>query len=554
MSVRVRFAPSPTGHVHIGNIRVAIFNWLFARHEGGKFLLRIEDTDRERSTAEAIQTLLDAMQWLGLNYDEEPVYQSRELPRHRAAAEQLIAAGFASKAAPNAPTVLHIDSRLFDPTFVTAPQEEVEIAVGRDELYADRFGLVQVTRGSDGQAFHRPIGWDTVPDLQIIAENGEALSGTMLRAAMVKSDGVEQKAVMINGKRPAMLRFRRRFVFFNDLVLGRMEKPLDSIRDFVILRSDGTPVFHLANVVDDISMGITHILRGNDHVENTFRHLFIFKALGVAPPQYGHFPMIVNSKGKPYSKRDGDAYVGDFKAKGYLPECLFNFLALCGWSAGDNREIISREEMVGIFNLSRVNQAPAQFNMEKLAWMNGQYLMRKDISELLPLVAAELRSVLGEDAALRTGEYPGELGGSDWLARFIEIMQEHVKTLRDLVIAGRYFFLPPASLDPTAVKKALAKNNGAGWRTLAEVRERLAALPIWEERVLQEAVEQYAADRGIKLGEVAQPLRVALTGSLASRGIFEVLHLVGRGESLRRIDRALHSGFNPKADPAYNSP
>ncbi|MCX7933805.1 MAG: glutamate--tRNA ligase [Planctomycetota bacterium] len=539
MSVRVRFAPSPTGHVHIGNIRVAIFNWLFARHEGGKFLLRIEDTDRERSTPAAIQTLLEAMQWLGLDYDEEPVYQSRQLPRHRAAAERMIAAGFASTAGPDAPIVLHLDRRLFDPAFVTDPREEVDLDVSQGDLYAEHRGLVHVTRDSAGQIFQRPIAWDAMPELRILAADGDALSGDALRAALSAAAVGERQEVVVAGKRPAVLRFRRRFVFFDDLVLGRMEKPLDSIRDFVIMRSDGTPVFHLANVVDDIDMRITHILRGNDHVENTFRHLFIFKALGATPPKYGHFPMIVNSKGKPYSKRDGDAYVGDFKAKGYLPECLFNFLALCGWSSGDNREIMSRQEMIAAFSLSRVNAAPAQFNLEKLAWMNGQYLMRKEISDLVPLVAAEVRAALGEAAAQPAAEYPGELGGAEWLARLIAVMQEHVKTLRDFVVASRYFFLAPEALDPKAVEKVLAKNDGAGWKVLAELRERLASLPVWSESALEEAVNRYAAERSLKLGEVAQPLRVALTGGTASRGIFEVLHLVGRRASLQRIDRAL---------------
>ena len=238
-TVRVRFAPSPTGNVHIGNIRAAIFNWLFARHEGGAFLLRIEDTDRERSTPDAIENLLDAMDWLGLDFDEEPLYQSSRLEAYREAAERLIEGGFAYR------------SDLGDPA------------------------------------------------------KGEAV---VFRA--------------------------HRTVVFEDLVKGRMRKDEKQMKDFVILRSDGTPVFHLANVVDDIHMGITHVIRGDDHVDNTFNHLLIYEALEAAPPRFAHLPMLVNDRGKPYSKRDGDAFVGEFREKGYLPEALFNFLALLGWSPG----------------------------------------------------------------------------------------------------------------------------------------------------------------------------------------------------------------------------
>ena len=281
MSIRVRFAPSPTGQVHIGNIRAAIFNWLYARHTGGAFLLRVEDTDRERSTPEAIRTLLEVMAWLGMASDEPPVYQSARTARHLEVAAAMVAAGAAYR------------------------------------------------ENRDGK-------------------------GECIVCRMPKTGRVE----------------------FTDAVKGRIRKQAEDTQDFIIVRSDGTPVFHLANVVDDHDMRITHVIRGDDHVENTFKHLQIFRAMGVEPPVYAHLPMIVNHMGKPYSKRDGAAFVGDFQAQGFLPEALFNFLALLGWAPGDDREILSRDEMVAAFDLDRCKSSAARFDLKKLVWMNGEYLRR----------------------------------------------------------------------------------------------------------------------------------------------------------------------------------
>ena len=253
--IRVRFAPSPTGKVHIGNIRAAIFNWLYARHAGGKFLLRVEDTDLERSTPEAIQALIDCMQWLGLDWDEEIFYQTSQREHHLAVAEDLVARGLA---------------------------------------YRENKG-----------------------------GKGECVIFRMPREGVIAYD---------------------------DLVKGHIEKQAKDTQDFVIVRSDGSPVFHLANVLDDITQGVTHIIRGDDHVENTFKHIMLFRALGAPVPQYAHLPMIVNHAGKPYSKRDGSAFVGEFREQGYLPETLFNYLALLGWAPGDDREIMTREEMTEAFS------------------------------------------------------------------------------------------------------------------------------------------------------------------------------------------------------------
>ena len=290
MSVRVRFAPSPTGNVHIGNIRAAIFNWLFARHhENGRFLLRIEDTDRERSTPEAVKAILNAMEWLGINYDEEPLYQSTQHVRHLEAAQQLLANGQAYKE----------------------------------------------DKGGTGQ--------------------GECI--------LFRMPGTDMA--------------------FHDEIKGDLRKEAKDMKDFVIVRSDGSPVFHLANVVDDITQNITHIIRGDDHVENTFRHVALYRALGAPVPRYAHLPMIVNAQGKPYSKRDGAAYVGQFREMGYSADALFNYLTLLGWSPGEDREKMSRAEIIAAFTLDRVKSAPAQMDLRKLTHMNGLYLAELPLDQFM---------------------------------------------------------------------------------------------------------------------------------------------------------------------------
>ncbi len=522
---RVRFAPSPTGNVHIGNIRAAIYNWLFARRNGGKFLLRVEDTDLERSTPEAIRTLLEAMDWLGLDFDEEPMYQSKQIHRHMAVVEDMIAKQYATKLE-NGPTIMHLDGALLDPSFVTEPREEVEVDVSKGELRTTARGVDYVTHGSDGKEYHNPISRDAMPGLRVRMEDGTEKPGDALLS------GAEGTAEAALGGRPSKLRFRRRYVFYNDLVLGRLEKPLDSIRDLVIVRSDGSPVFHLANVVDDADQGVTHILRGNDHVENTYRHLFIFRAMGATPPRYGHFPMIVNAKGKPYSKRDGDAYVGDFREKGCLPECLFNFLALCGWGREDGVEIMTKKEMAEHFSLDRVSASPAQLNLEKLAWMNGQYLMKMPVSDLAPLVAAELKA-----AGIRV-----DAVSPDWLGRLILLEQERLKTVKDFVANTTYFFTEGVAHDPKAVEKVLAKKEGAGFAVLAGLKDVLERQTDWTAEELERSALAFAEAEGRKIGDLAQPLRVAVTGGTVSRGIWEVVELLGRARTLARVGAALALG------------
>lgn len=538
-SIRVRFAPSPTGNVHIGNIRVAIYNWLFARHQKGAFLVRIEDTDLERSTPEAVAALMDVMEWLGMDYDEQPVYQTAQRPRHEQEADRMQNLGLAYLDNSDDPGVMFMISKeLYDPSFVTEPGEVAHIATDKAaSVRASRRNVIICDQNQKtGEEFLRPVPWDAIEaDLAITLENGSVVNGAEVRAQVDQKIGDDPRFAKeldlegLLGSRVLDLAFRRRMVFFDDLVLGRREKPLDSLRDFVIIRGDGSPVFHLANVSDDIIMNVTHVLRGNDHVENTFRHLFLFRAIGATPPRFGHFPMIVNAAGKPYSKRDGDAYVGDFREKGFLPEALFNFLALLGWAPGDDREKMSLREMAESFTLDRVSASPAQINFDKLEWLNGQYIMDMDGDDLGRMLSQTMCDAGGDP----------NLFGAEWFAQLVEVMRERIKTLAQFPEKTTYFFSDDIQIDLTEKKVAKVFKKDEARTTLALVRDFLASMDTWDAVHLDEELERFATEREIGMGMIGQPLRVALTGSTVSPGIGDTLSLIGRERSLARIDKAL---------------
>ncbi len=429
--IRVRFAPSPTGKVHIGNIRAAIYNWLFARHTGGKFLLRVEDTDLERSTPEAIQVLFDCMKWLGLDYDEEVFYQTKNVKRHLEVVEELKRIGRAY---------------------------EVE-KTSRD----GKTGIV-----------------------------------TMFR--MPKEGTIE----------------------FDDIVKGHMAKKAEDVQDFAIVRSDGSPIFHIANVVDDIDQRVTHIIRGDDHVENTFKHIEIFKALGAPIPKYGHLSMIVNQQGKPYSKRDGAAFVGEYREQGYLPEALFNYLLLLGWNPGDDREVLTREEMVKLFELEKVHVTAAMFDPRKLAWMNGEYI--KQIPQ------AEFRRIVEE----KVGAEKTAGRSEDWWNLFIAQMQPRTKTLNDMPGNVVYLFDDDYPIDPKAVEKRLAKPGVK--EILKDMVARLGAIEEWKAPVMEAMVKELSQGNG--MGPWVHPIRVAVSGRMDGPGLFELLELLGKEKTIARLENA----------------
>jgi glutamyl-tRNA synthetase len=430
-NIRVRFAPSPTGKVHIGNIRAAIYNWLYARHTGGKFLLRVEDTDLERSTPEAIQALLECMQWLGLDYDEAAFYQTKNKPRHMEAVEKLIASGHAYKCE----------------------------RTSRD------------------------------------GKTGEVVMFKM------PTEGV---------------------IEFDDIVKGKMSKKAEDIQDFAIVRSDGSPIFHIANVVDDIDQGVTHIIRGDDHVENTFKHICMFKALGAPVPKYGHLSMIVNQQGKPYSKRDGAAFVGEFRDQGYLPDALFNYLLLLGWNPGDEREVLTKSEMIELFDLAKVHVTAAKFDMKKLQWMNGEYIKRmpKDVftNELISRV---------NEAGMTIPE------GYD-LSYLVDQLQIRTKFLNDIPGACKCFFSDDFEMDEKAVDKRLKKDGVKA--ILIDLVERFKSAPEWNAIALENLVKELSQGNG--MGPWVHPIRVAVSGRGEGIGLFEMLQLLGRDKTLERLMNA----------------
>ncbi len=522
MTVRTRFAPSPTGHVHIGNIRVAIFNWLFARHEQGAFLLRIEDTDIERSTPEAIATLLEALKWLGLDADESPMYQTSQNKEHLEAAAKLLEDGAAYKSAKGGSgeaTLFRIpwDAEKVDNVSTVGEARitvhpEVPVVVS-----SEGFNFANVSK--KGKPVPAAACLAGFRDLRILDSSGTELFTLNDKIKAILTDNnvfeIENAAEFV---------FTRRQVEYQDLVKGTLAKPLDSMRDFVIVRSDGTPVFHLANVCDDITQKITHIIRGDDHVENTYRHLFLFAALGAQAPHYAHLPMIVNSAGKPYSKRDGDAFVGDFREKGYLPQALFNYLSLLGWSPGDDREKMTREEMIEAFGLDRVQSSAAQMDIRKLDNLNSLYIAEMPPTEFIEKCWQKVQEL---DWSAKVDK--------DYFARVAELLQSRAKKFQQ-VEEWRYFFTEP-EYDEAATRKLLKGNEIR--LALSEFKNKLQQsediTPETVERLIHEATDAV----NLKRGQLNQPLRLTVTGTKIGAGIYETIELLGYDRTVRRIEFAL---------------
>jgi glutamyl-tRNA synthetase len=523
MTVRVRFAPSPTGNVHIGNIRAAIFNWLFARHEGGEFLLRVEDTDIERSTPEAIAALLEVMDWLKLDVDGETMYQTSQAQVHLDAAQRLLDQGDAYRQAKGGGE----EATLFRLPFAAEKVPGVTV-VGPAEIQVHPG--VPVVVSSQGVEFagvskkgkETPGGGALAGFKDLTILDGQ---GNCVFALNDHLDQVLEQGESFTFEGVDRLCFTRRQVAYTDLVKGELAKPLDSMKDFVIVRSDGSPIFHLANVCDDITQGVTHIIRGDDHVENTYRHIFLFAALGAEPPKYGHLPMIVNSQGKPYSKRDGDAFVGDFRAKGFLPEALFNYLTLLGWSPGDDREKMSREEMVEAFSLDRVQQSSAQVDLRKLQNLNGQYVAELPFEEYLGLcqeAAAELPWYAEADPQV--------------FRQVAELLQSRTKLFTD-VADWAYFFVPMPEYDAKALRKFVAKGDSPA--ALAELRNLLSDVDFGDETAIESAIRAAETACGIAEGKLNQAVRVSVTGCGVGAGVYETMTILGRDCCLQRLDHAL---------------
>jgi len=462
MILRTRFAPSPTGFLHIGGARTALYCWLEARHRGGQFILRIEDTDRERSTNAAVQAILDGMHWLGLDPDEGPFYQTQRMDRYRAVAQQLQDAGKAYWAYES-----------------------------REELDAMRAAMKE--RGEkpryDGSARDAGLPYRDDPDRVLRFRNPQTGS-----------------------------------VVFEDKIKGRVEWANAELDDFVMLRSDGFPTYNFAVVVDDLDMRITEVIRGDDHVNNTPRQINLYEALGAAVPTFAHLPMILGPDGQKLSKRHGAVGVMQYREDGYLPHALLNYLVRLGWSHGD-QEIFSTTEMIELFDIAKVNHSAARFDFAKLGWLNQHYLKEGDPRELGKELAWHLER-LGLDVA--KGPDPAEV---------VVALRERVQTLKAMAEQARIWYAPIEAWDDKAVRKHLWAEGAAD--VLRAMHVKLAALPTWKPADIHALVAEVATERGIGMGKVAQPLRVAMTGSAVSPSIEDTVYLAGRDIALRRIEDAV---------------
>ena len=460
MDIKTRFAPSPTGYLHVGGARTALFSWLYARQNQGQFVLRIEDTDRERSTDASVNAILEGMAWLGLNYDEGPYYQTQRFDRYKEVIQQLVDQG--------------------DAYYCYCSKDELETR------RAEQMSRKEKPR-YDGRCRHgNPVKKDVQP--------------------------------VIRFKNPT-----EGSVLFNDCVKGDITINNSELDDLIIARGDGSPTYNLTVVIDDWDMGINYVVRGDDHINNTPRQINILKALGVEPPRYAHLPMILGDDGSRLSKRHGAVSVMQYRDDGFLPQALLNYLVRLGWSHGD-QEIFSIDEMIMHFDLASVNVSASAFNTQKLVWLNHHYLMTADPATITPHLQWHL-----EDQAINTADGPA-------LEDVVVALRERTKTLKEMAAASRYFYEDFESYDEKAAKKNF---KGEARQVLQQLGVQFSAVTEWDGEALHQIVLDTAQTMDLKLGKVAQPLRVAISGQAATPGIDVTLALLGRAKTLARIQCAI---------------
>ena len=460
MIVRTRFAPSPTGFLHIGGLRTALFCWLYARRHGGQFILRIEDTDLERSTEAAIQQILDGMEWAGLIQDEGPFFQTKRFERYKEVIEEMLAEGTAYRC--------------------YCTKEELE-----------QMRAQQTARGEkpryDGRWRERT---DSLPGAPFVVRFKNPLTGE---------------------------------VVVDDVVHGPVVFQNSELDDLIIARSDGTPTYNFCVVVDDMDMQITHVIRGDDHLNNTPRQLNMLLALAAKAPVYAHLPMILGADGAKLSKRHGAVSVLQYRDDGFLPEAVLNYLARLGWSHGD-QEIFTIEEMISLFDIADVNKSASAFNFEKLAWLNQQHMMRVPAARIVPVLRWHL-------------DREGIQAGNDaQLEQIIVVQRERAKTLREMALNSVFFFRAPTTYDEKAVRKHVTPE---ALTLLSDALQELAQLQDWSATAIHQLISNFSAARGISLGKLAQPMRLAVCGGTVSPPIDATLAILGKLESQSRLARAL---------------
>jgi glutamyl-tRNA synthetase len=487
--VRVRFAPSPTGYLHLGGARTALYNWLWTKKNHGTFILRIEDTDLERSTQESVQEIVDGLTWLGLDWDEGPFFQSQNLDKHVEAAHELLRRGHAYRC------------------FCT-----------REELDAQR---------AQAEANKVAFMYDG-------------------RCRELSSDAVDEK---MNQGMPSVIRFKvprdpGSIVAFEDAVYGRIEKKGQDIEDFVIVRSDGRPLYILSNAVDDAIDRITHVIRGADGLANTPKQVLLYHALGIEPPIFAHMPLTLDNKKAKLSKRTHGEVVtiAYYRRHGFIPWALCNFLALLGWSAPDGTEIFTREELIEAFDFSRINRSNSIFNYvpgdaknwtdPKAIHFNSTYIRTMPLETLLPLVKQEL-----QEAALWDDGYEG--GRGEWFAKTIDLIRARFLTLKDFATRGRCYFSDDFEFDPPAVKKNLSREPRLR-EYLPELARRLGDIPVFSGPGIEEVFRSYAEQKDIKAGLLINAARTAVSGTSVGPGLFEMLETIGREKVVKRLDDAVN--------------
>lgn len=477
MTIRVRIAPSPTGPIHVGNVHTALFNWLWARNKGGKFILRFEDTDQARSRAEWEQVIFDDLKWLGMDWDEgpdiggphEPYRQMARLDLYRQYADQLLADG-------------HVYKCYCTPEELDAERKEADAK----------------------KIFYK--------------YSRRCLHLTDEERARFEAEG-----------RQPVLRFRvpdNEVVRFNDIVRGPIEFPTHSISDFIIMRSNGIPLYNFAVVIDDVTMNITHIIRGEGHISNTPVQLLIYQALNLPIPEIGHVGHMTNAERGKLSKRKGEAAIRDYREKGILPEALMNFMVLLGWAPPDNMEFLTKEQMIELFRIEDVTPASSVFDTEKLEWMNGNYIRQKDLETF-----ANLSLPFVVDADLTTEAEARQRW--DWFKAVLAQVQERVRTLAEVPEQVRYFLQDEITMDEAAAAKFLSAEPTR--KFFSAIYAALQALPQWDLEAVEAAIRGCMDELGLKPKESIQPVRVAVTGRTASPGLFETVHLVGRERTLARL-------------------
>ncbi len=485
---RVRFAPSPTGYLHVGGARTALFNWLFARHEGGTFIVRVEDTDVERNRPELVHGILESLRWLGLQWDEGPVFQSQRMELYSAAARRVLDAGHGYWC-------------------FCAPS-----------LYAG------------GDAAPEEGGEDTPADSGTVAQAKPARKS----ACGCRNLTADQQAAERAAGKPAAIRFavpHSGITRFDDTVFGPREVANEELEDFVLLRSSGAPTYQLGAVVDDIEMRITHVIRGADHLSNTPKQVLLYRALGAEPPVFAHVPLILGPDRSRMSKRHGATSVASYQEEGFLPEAFRNFLALLGWSPGGDVELLSAEEMIEKFSLGAVSRTNAVFDRAKLEWFNQQYLQKLPLDTLLPAVEVELRR-----AGLWRDEWAAG-AGREWLARTVDLIRPRTRLLPDFAGWARAFFTDNFSYEEAARAKFWKEPRLAEW--FPRLADAYAAQPEWTHDACDKTLRDLAAAENVKAGVLINATRVAIVGVAVAPPLFDTMVALGRERVVTRLRRAV---------------